>query len=134
MPRTAAAPFTPPDLAGKTIIMVEDDNDTREFFANVLERTGAQIHLAADGLEALSEIQRIAADNRPDLIILDFMLSGVNGSDIIARLKSRAELKDIPLLVITAYPECEELQELPVLQKPAKVSDIYEKIKTVMGI
>lgn len=134
MTRTTAAAYTPPDLTGKNIIMVEDDNDTREFFTNVLERTGAQLHVAADGLKALDEIQQIATRNRPDLIMLDFMLPGINGSDIIARLKNRTELKDIPLLIVTAYPECEELQGLVVLQKPAKVSDIYDKIKTALGV
>ena len=123
----------PPDLKGKIIILVEDDSDTREFFTTVLERTGATVHAAVDGLTALDEIQRIAASNLPALIMLDFMLPGISGSDIINRIHGRAELADIPLLVVTAYPESEELKGLTVLPKPAKVSDIYNRIREALG-
>ncbi len=134
MPMTTTQAHVPPDLKGKIIILVEDDNDTREFLTTVLERTGATVHAATDGLTALDEIQRIAAHDLPALIMLDFMLPGISGSDIIERLRGRKELAGIPLLVVTAYPESEELKGLTVLPKPPKVSDIYSRIREALGM
>lgn len=138
MAHTVTAANTPPNLKGKHFIMVEDDGDTREFMLNVLEHTGAVVHVAQDGLKALDEIQRIASRNRPDLIMLDFMLPSISGSDIVERLKSRPELEGIPLIIVTAYPESAELRELStlpgldILPKPAMVSDIYKKITAAL--
>lgn len=134
MPMTTTQAHVPPDLKGKIIILVEDDNDTREFLVTVLERTGATVHAATDGLTAIDEIQRIAARNLPALIMLDFMLPGISGNDIIERLRGREELANIPLMVVTAFPESEELKGLTVLPKPPKVSDIYGKIREALGL
>jgi len=136
MSHTTITPFSPPQLAHKNVILIEDDQDTREFMLTVLERTGATVHVATDGLTALDEIQRIAAQNRPVLIILDFVLPSISGGDIVKRLQDRAELRDIPLLVITGYPqdkELETLKGLTILTKPAKVSDIYQKITEALA-
>jgi len=79
-----------------TILVIEDDRALREGLALNFELHGYQVETAADGEEGM----RKAFDIRPDLIVLDIMLPGWSGLEILAELRSRQQ--DVPVLILSA--------------------------------
>ena len=81
------------------ILIVEDHGDTREILFEVLTREGYVVFLAKDGQEALDLLER---GTPPQLIIMDLRLPRVSGRDVLNLLHSDADLRQIPIVVITA--------------------------------
>lgn len=81
---------------GETILIVEDDRSLREGLAMNFQLRGYRVLTAADGDEGI----RAAFDERPDLIILDIMLPGPSGLEILSELRARAER--VPVLILSA--------------------------------
>jgi DNA-binding response OmpR family regulator len=92
---TGAQPPAPPDAAG-TILVVEDDRSLRDGLATNFQLRGYRVLTAADG-EAGA---RLAIDERPDLIVLDLMLPGLDGFEVLERLRER-EI-ETPVLILSA--------------------------------
>lgn len=130
MPHSTA--YTPPNLDGYNVLLVEDDADVREFMITVLERTDAKVLIAEDGLQAMSQLQHVGKI-KIDLIILDYMLPGINGNEIITRLQTRPELAAIPLIVVSAFHECVNSELCKhIIPKPPKVSELFAKINELI--
>jgi DNA-binding response OmpR family regulator len=91
-----------PDDGAATILVCDDDPSLRELVRAVLGPRYRFIE-AADGAEALS----IANEERPDLIVLDVMLPGLSGIEVLEELRSNDALKEIPVVVITAWSHAE---------------------------
>ena len=83
---------------GKNFLIVDDDEDVLNLLKMVLEQGGHTVRVAADGREALDQIDR----QRPDLIVLDLMMPRINGYQLFAHLKTDEKLKSVPIIVITA--------------------------------
>jgi DNA-binding response OmpR family regulator len=84
---------------GTTRVLVVDDEPTvREVVVGYLRRDGHQVSEAADGPTALELLER----EPPDLVVLDMMLPGVNGLDILRRIRSQG---DMPVIMLTARSE-----------------------------
>lgn len=83
------------------VLVVEDEPAQREVIAYNLEAEGFAVARAATGDEALLLIE----EETPDLVLLDWMLPGVSGIEICRRLKTRAETRDIPLIILSARTE-----------------------------
>jgi len=82
-----------------TLLLVEDNEASRDALARRLERRGYVVLLAVDGHEAVS-IGRAA---QPDLILMDLGLPGIDGWDATAHLKMDPETRHIPIIVLTAH-------------------------------
>ena len=82
-----------------TLLLVEDNEASRDALARRLERRGYAVLLAVDGHEAVS-IGRAA---KPDLILMDLGLPGIDGWDATAHLKMDPETRHIPIIVLTAH-------------------------------
>lgn len=82
----------------KSILIVEDEPFIVESLTFLLERDGQRVRSVGDGEKALASIAR----ERPDLVVLDAMIPGANGFDILARLRADARHADLPVLVLTA--------------------------------
>lgn len=82
----------------KTILLVDDDLTLREMYDERLKTEGFTIVQASNGEEALTK----AKDIKPNLILLDIMMPKINGFDVLKSLKSDPELKDIPVIILTA--------------------------------
>ena len=85
----------------RVVLLVEDDTDLRRFFQLVLRQHHFHVEAAEDGLEALYIIEAI----RPDVVVLDLTLPRVKGTDVLAELESKAETKDIPVVIVTGSTE-----------------------------
>lgn len=80
------------------ILVVDDEAAIRDMLTFALERTHMQVMSASDAKEALLKI----SEQKPDLILLDWMMPGVSGIELTRRLKKDALTKDIPIIMLTA--------------------------------
>lgn len=80
------------------ILIVDDDEDMRRVIRRTLEPLTDEIHEAGDGVEAL----RLARAERPDLVILDVMMPGVNGYEICYLIKTDPQLQHTRVIILTA--------------------------------
>lgn len=90
-----------PSAQQKTILIVEDDKFLRDIIVNHLRKAQFIVLCAATGEEALRE----AKEGKPDLIILDIVLSGINGLDVISRLQQEVATKHMPFIVFSNSDE-----------------------------
>lgn len=89
-----------PDDA-RTVLVVDDDPDAREFLTTVLEDDGFNTTTAKDGSEAIAELDRSA----PDLVALDITMPEKSGVAVYRRLKEDEALKHIPVVIITGVSD-----------------------------
>jgi CheY-like chemotaxis protein len=85
------------------ILIVDDDHDVRDLIREVLTPAGFRTLEATDGAQVLV----LARQHRPDLIILDVMMRGMDGYTALTRLRGDSVMRDVPVIVVTA-------QEAPV--------------------
>ena len=89
----------------KNILVVEDDSDIRELISFNLKNEGYQVFEANDGEVGIDK----ARNNNPDLILLDLMLPGIQGLDVCRIIKSDQETKEIPIIMVTALGQEEDI-------------------------
>jgi CheY-like chemotaxis protein len=82
-----------------TILVVEDNEPSRDVLSRRLERRGYRVLLAADGQQAVSN----ARTALPDLILMDLGLPGIDGWEATRRLKADATTRHIPVIVLSAH-------------------------------
>jgi two-component system cell cycle response regulator DivK len=83
----------------KKILIVDDNQDSRELVVKVLKNRGYRTIEAVDGEEALEK----AVTERPALILMDRSLPKIDGYEVTRRLKSQEKFKDIPIVALTAH-------------------------------
>lgn len=82
----------------KTILIIEDDMQVAKLYEETLKAAGFAVVIAPTGNQGLSDLTKM----RPDLVILDIMLAqGMNGFDILEKMKKNPSLKTIPVIVLT---------------------------------
>lgn len=86
---------------GHRILVVDDERDITALVAYHLAKEGYRVSTAASGTEALSA----AAEERPDLVVLDLMLPGLSGYEVLEQLRHKDETKDVGVVVLTARRE-----------------------------
>jgi Fe-S oxidoreductase/CheY-like chemotaxis protein len=88
-------------LAGRKILVVDDEDDVRLFLTTVFEDAGAQVLTASDGDTAVA----MAREHQPDLISLDLSMPGKDGVETFVELRRTPETEEIPVCVVTGHPE-----------------------------
>jgi two-component system phosphate regulon response regulator PhoB len=83
------------------VLVVDDEPDITALVAYHLAKAGYRVTTAASGAEAL----RAARNERPDVVILDLMLPGVSGYDVLSELRGRDETRDVGVILLTARRE-----------------------------
>ncbi len=83
---------------GVKVLLVDDEDQLRKVMRDLLERDGYDVSEAADGVEALDQVDRHA----PDIIVLDLNLPGLDGYGVLSHLRSRPATENIPVVVLTA--------------------------------
>ncbi len=125
------------ELTGRTILLVDDEDFIREHVAKHLQRLGAEVIQACNGLEALER----AAARRPDVILMDVRMPGMDGFEATRTLKGKPETADIPIIMLSAKAQDRE-RAIGVesgadsyLTKPARFPSILAEIqKYLTGI
>lgn len=112
-------------------MIVEDEENIVESLSFLLEREGFKVTAVLDGAQALN---RIEAD-RPDLLILDVMLPGINGFEILRKIRSNGDLKDLPVVMLTAKMQqqdrrtAEEIGVNAFVTKPFSNAEVVSTVK-----
>jgi DNA-binding response OmpR family regulator len=96
--RFGAGPAPPEVRVPELVMLIEDEKEIRELIRYNLERDGFRVYAAADGEEGL---QRLRA-SRPDVVVLDLMLPGKNGLDVLREVRGTPETRDLPVMVLSA--------------------------------
>jgi CheY-like chemotaxis protein len=122
----------------KTILVVDDDPDARDFFVTVLEDHGYATVSARDGNEALDRI----GDGLPDLVTLDITMPEKSGVGVYRKLREDEGLKDIPVIIITGVSDdfkhfISTRRQVPppegYLSKPVEPDQLVEKVRELVG-
>jgi CheY-like chemotaxis protein len=117
------------------LLVVEDDADIRESLVEVLQDEGYRVTAAGDGQQALDALE--AAPDKPALILLDLMMPVMNGFQFREEQLARAELAEIPVLVITADANAKakagSLKAAGLLQKPVKIQPLLDLIAQLIA-
>jgi CheY-like chemotaxis protein/two-component sensor histidine kinase len=102
-----------------TVLLVEDDEATREVMARTLEKSDWQVSEAGNGREALDQL----AEHKPRLILLDLMMPVMDGFDFLLEMSATPDWQDIPVIVLTAKDLTEKDRRL----LSGRVEQIVEK-------
>lgn len=88
------------------IVVVEDDKFLRELIVQKLTREGYQAVGAVDGEDG---VEKISAE-KPDLVLLDLILPGMDGFEVLANIKEKEELKDIPVIILSNLGQRDDVE------------------------
>ena len=86
------------EFSGRSVLVVDDEPMVREVVCRYLERDGLEVEVAADGPSALAALER----RRPNLVVLDVMLPGLDGYSLLSTLRIQS---DVPVIMLTARGE-----------------------------
>jgi two-component system cell cycle response regulator DivK len=86
-------------LAGKRILVIEDNEQNLELVEFLLDEAGATVLAAADADEAREAL----AQEQPDLILMDMQLPGTDGLSLVSEIRRRPEIRQIPIVALTAH-------------------------------
>ncbi len=118
------------------ILSVEDDPDFQHLISYALRNQGFEVHYAFTGKEGLEKAVSLA----PDLILLDMMLPVMNGVEVVKELKKSKATRDVPVVILTAYPaeatffesQVKALGAVEYLRKPIQVDELVGACKRLL--
>lgn len=126
----------PDSMAAKRILIVDDESSLRALVRVNLEVDGLEVSEAVDGIEAMNMLQ----ESKPDLILLDIMMPGKDGIEVLEELAADENLRDIPVILLTAKGEQEDLERGAALgarghiTKPFDPEQMVRTVKAAVGI
>jgi DNA-binding response OmpR family regulator len=114
-----------------TVMIVEDNEDTRELLRIALETEGFGVVAATDGVKLLPLIR----SHKPSLILLDLMLPWVDGYELCRAIKDNPDLSEIPIFFVSAITTDEAMEEgfrsgaSEYIRKPIDIAALVERIR-----
>lgn len=127
----------PPTLKDKKILVVEDDKFLGDLLAKHLTQEGFQFELAVDGESAMTKAEAV----KPDLVLLDLFLPGIDGYEVLKRFKLNAALTSVPVVILSNLGQKDEIDKGMALgavdflvKAKFDLFDIVSKIKQVLGV
>lgn len=115
----------PPEIEKKSILLVEDNNRSRQVIKSALAKEGFIAIEASDGIGAM----KILGEQTPDLIILDLYMSGIDGFKMLSFLRADPKWKELPVIVCSAH----DTQEIKEKVLNAGVQEFLPKKGTTPG-
>jgi DNA-binding response OmpR family regulator len=119
----------------KRVLLIEDEPNIIEAISFILSRDGWTVHTHADGETANTKIAAMP----PDVVILDVMLPGKSGYDILRDMRADASSKDIPVLMLTARGQlrdrelAERLGATHFMTKPFSNAEVLRVVRSLAG-
>lgn len=114
----------------KKVLIIDDDIDILESMQFVLEEEGYVVKTISSGQNLISE----ASSFNPEVILLDYLISGLSGIDICKDLKNDARTKEIPVIFISAHPQAKSISLDAgadyFLAKPFEIEEMLTTLKT----
>lgn len=91
----------------KNILIIEDDKFLRELIVQKLFKEGYAISEAIDGEEGIKKIR----EGKPDLVLLDLILPGIDGFEVLSQMKNEAGLSAIPVIILSNLGQKEDVEK-----------------------
>jgi two-component system phosphate regulon response regulator PhoB len=116
------------------VLVVEDEDALATLLQYNLDKEGYSVSIASDGEEALTQVN----EKLPDLIVLDWMLPKVSGIEVCRRLRSRADTRNVPIVMLTARgEETDHVRGLDTgaddyIVKPFSMTELTARIRAVL--
>ena len=134
-PFSSAEPTSVTDAESPTVLVVDDDRAVIDAITELLESEGYDVVAARDGLAAL---RRLRNGLRPRVILLDLMMPGMDGWDFRQQQLGDANLKDIPVVVITAAGFSEssirtQFGNIELVSKPPPTRELLAAVERCCG-
>ncbi len=126
------------ESSGKKILIIDDNKDIRDLMRMILEKVNLSVSESEDGSSGLTAAREI----KPDLILLDVMMPGLSGFDVLQqiRIEKDNQLRDVPIMMITAKSQSEDIDRALALGatgyivKPFRQAKFIEKVNLLLGI
>ena len=119
----------------KKILIIEDDKFLRELIAKKLAKDGFDTAEAIDGEEGIKKVK----EEKPDLVLLDLILPGIDGFEVLSRIKEDAALSSVPVIILSNLGQREDIEkglELGAVDYLIKAhftpGEIIEKIRATL--
>lgn len=119
----------------KKILVVEDDKFLRELIVQKLNREGYEVSEAVDGEDGVKKIKEV----KPDLVLLDLILPGIDGFEVLSKTKENSDLVSIPIIILSNLGQKDEVErglKLGAADYLIKAhftpGEIVEKIKIIL--
>ena len=120
---------------GKSVLLIEDEPNIIEAISFILSRDGWEVKTHSNGHDAMDAVR----DRRPDLVILDVMLPGKSGFDILQEIRDDAELGATPVLMLTARGQQKDREMAQragasrYMTKPFSNAEVLEAVRDLVG-
>jgi len=121
---------------GKLVVCIEDEQEMIDLVQLILGRRGFTVVGANGGLEGLEKVQK----QKPDLVLLDLMMPDMDGWEVYQRMKSDEELREIPVIVVTAKAQSiDKVLGLHIakvddyITKPFGPQELLESVEKILG-
>ncbi|MGQ0564543.1 MAG: response regulator transcription factor [Gemmobacter sp.] len=120
---------------GRHVLLIEDEPNIAEAIRFILTRDGFRVSLQDDGTGAMARIRA----GRPDLLILDLMLPGLSGLEILAALRADTELARLPVLMLSAKGQARDREAAEragadvFMTKPFSNAEVLERVRALVG-
>ena len=116
----------------KPILYIEDNPHNRRLVRRMLQRRGYSVVEAQDGLTGWEMVREL----KPPMVLLDIGLPGIDGLEVVSRIKADAELRDIPVIALTASTMRGDRERFlaagcdDYLSKPVQMKELIDKVTT----
>lgn len=118
------------------MLLVEDDPETRQFYTVALERDGFHVDQAHNGKQALDK----AFEARPDLVVTDIAVPGMDGIELCRRLRADGRTRTVPVVAVTGYDDRQYPDRVTVagadvvLIKPCAPDRLVAEARRLLGL
>lgn len=115
------------------VLLIEDEPNIAEAIRFLLSRDGLRVSHVAEGAAALALLRQ----DPPDMVILDHMLPGLSGLEILTAIRSAPESRDLPVMMLTARGRDREMAERAgadrFMTKPFSNAEILAEVRAMLG-
>ncbi len=120
------------------VLVVDDNQDVRELIVHILNADGFHVYAAVDGENALA----ILNSNPVDLVLLDVMMPGMSGLDVLKEIRagSNKRIREVPVMMITAMSSTDDVDQALAIGansyvvKPFRGTTIREKVRKILDL
>jgi CheY-like chemotaxis protein len=112
------------------VLIVEDEENIVESLTFLLQREGMRTTSVFDGAQAIGAIERL----RPDVLILDVMLPGIDGLEILRKIRSTPRMRDLPVVMLTARMQQQDRRRAEEIGVNAFVTKPFSNAEVVMTV
>lgn len=117
------------------LLIVDDENDVREFAANFFRKRKIDVTTAESGEQAIEKLQK----QKADLVLLDVMMGGISGVETLKRIKEL--YNEIKVIMVTGrkpeedglYDKCQQLGAIDYIHKPLELDELEAKVLSILS-